>query len=165
MSAGSITGMTIIVALLGVLVVGLLTYMSSLVRRAYELKVELHGEIDRGLRQIESDIEMRSRKMRQDVHDDMGKLKEALKQGVEQRHQETLATLDGTLAAYRDQQDKALGDHARVIEDLRRRQKALQRDLETVALELGRLTGEPAPRLTTGKTPPPEKPASSTGNA
>lgn len=145
MSAGSITAVTIIVGLLGVLVIGLLSYMSSLVRRAYELKVELRSELERGLAQMEGDIDMRSKKMRQDVQDDVTKLKNALRQDVEQRHAETLRTVNETVAAFREQQERTLADHVRAIEDLRRRHKALLHDVELVNTDVATLTGR-APR-------------------
>jgi small-conductance mechanosensitive channel len=132
MDVGSITGMTVIVALLGVLVVGLLSYMSSLVRRAYELKVELHNEIDRGLKRIEEDLDVKNRRLKREAQDDIAKSKDAIRQENDRRQEETVALLDGTLDAFREQIQAAHGDQNRAIEDLRARHATLKREIAQI---------------------------------
>lgn len=141
MSVGSITGITIVVALLGVLVVGLLSYMSSLVRRAYELKVELHGEMDRGLRQIETDMDLRAKHARRDLQEEMGKLRETLKTEGERRHEDLIASVDATLDAWRAEQVKVQTANTQAVEELRQRHRVLQQELSAVNAELRRLGG------------------------
>lgn len=138
MDVGSVTGMTVIVALLGVLVVGLLTYMSALVRRAYELKVELHNEIERGLKRIEEDLEAKNRRLRREVQDDIGKSKDAIRQDNDRRYEETIGLLDGTLDAFREQLQTSTAEQNKAIEDLRARHATLKREMTHVNAALAR---------------------------
>lgn len=124
MNAGSVTGMTVVIALLGVLVVGLLTYMSALVRRAYELRVELHNEIERGLRRIEDDLDAKSRRLKREVQEDIGKSKDAIRQDNDRRYEETINQLYGALDAYREQLQTATVEQDKAVEELRARQAA-----------------------------------------
>ncbi|EKV28109.1 hypothetical protein C882_1110 [Caenispirillum salinarum AK4] len=145
MDVGSVTGMTVIVALLGVLVVGLLTYMSALVRRAYELKVELHNEIERGLKRIDEDLDAKNRRLKREVQDDIAKSKDAIRQDNERRHEETISLVDGTLDAFREQLQTTTAEQNKVIEDLRARQATLKREISHVNAALQRAGVAPAP--------------------
>lgn len=156
MAAESLTGFTVIIALLGVLVVGLLTYMSSLVRRAYELKVELHNEIERGLRRIEEDLDTKNRRLRREVQDDIAKSKDAIIQDNERRHDETVGIVDGTVAVLREQVESINEEQTLAIEDLRARHAALKREIAHVSAALHRRVVAPPPS-TAAPSPTPNR--------
>lgn len=80
-----IIGVTVGAALIIVLVIGLLSYMSSLVKSAYEIKVEIRSDMEAGLKKAEEDLTKKSKWMRQELGEDVGKMKAALEQDAERR--------------------------------------------------------------------------------
>ncbi|WP_404384521.1 hypothetical protein [Caenispirillum salinarum] len=162
MDVGSVTGMTVIVALLGVLVVGLLTYMSALVRRAYELKVELHNEIERGLKRIDEDLDAKNRRLKREVQDDIAKSKDAIRQDNERRHEETIGLVDGTLDAFREQLQTTTTEQNRVIDELRARHATLKREITHVNAALQKAGVAPAPSPSTSPAEAAGRPSGAT---
>lgn len=145
MSMSSVAGMTIGLALLAVLVIGLLTYMSALVRKAYELKVELNAVLDRRLAEIEEEAAGRSKKIRREVLDDVAKLKDQLARDVDRLTAEAAAGTAETIAELRRDGEAARVAQAQAIDDLRRRQLELQRALEAVGRDFARMSAAAQP--------------------
>lgn len=156
MSMSSVAGMTIGLALLAVLVIGLLTYMSALVRKAYELKVELNAVLDRRLAEIEEEAAGRSKKIRREVLDDVAKLKDQVARDAERLSAEAAAGAVAQIADLRRDREAARLAQAQAIDDLRRRQMDLQRALEAVGRDLARMSAAAQPAV-----PVPPRPARS----
>lgn len=143
MSTPSIAAVAIGLALFAVLVIGLLTYLSGLMRKAYELKVELDTKLDLRLAQIEDDVAARAKRLRKEVQEDVAKMRDGVLREAEQRGAAFAAEALDQVAVLREQADAGRAADAQAVEDLRRRHQELQRALEALRRDLVRLGAAP----------------------
>lgn len=57
---------------------GLMVYMGNLVRSAYEIKVQINADVDERLNKMSEDLDKKSRWIKRDLLEEIGKIKEAL---------------------------------------------------------------------------------------
>lgn len=88
MSFLSITGVTLFIALAIVFAGSVVAYMARLVRHAYELKMELRGSLDDGLKQVNEEFDKRARAIRRDLIEEATKLREAVDTDAKRRIEE-----------------------------------------------------------------------------
>ncbi len=139
MSMSSVAGMTIALALLAVLVIGLLSYMSALVRKAYELKVEVNALIDHRLKEVEEHMLGRGRQMRRDLQEELGKVRDTMAREAEAHRQDITAATAGQVSALRSDTEAMRVALLQALEDTTRRQQELQRALESLQRDVARL--------------------------
>lgn len=144
MSMSSVAGMTIALALLAVLVIGLLSYMSSLVRKAYELKVEVNALIDHRLKEVEEHMLGRGRQMRRDLQEELGKIRDGMAREAESHRQDVTAAATAQVAALRSDTEAMRAALVQALEDAGRRQRELQRTVEALQRDLVRLSAAAA---------------------
>lgn len=128
-----LTGLTVSVAALVVGLFLLLSYLSSLVKSAYHIRVEIRADMEKNLKQISQELAKRSRLVRSELSKDAGRIRKSLEQ-------------DNAVRVDRMENDlKAL-----VEETARKHDALLQERLDAIALRLASLgnTG-PKPGNTT----------------
>lgn len=99
--------MTILVFSLGIgallVAVGwLIVYVSSLVKSAYQLKVEIQAQLEEGIRKLEEDMEKKSRWIKRDVLEELEKIKAALTADNARKFEEFAGTVTGMLTKYEE---------------------------------------------------------------
>ena len=78
MSAVSTAIVTLLVAMVVVFCVALIIYLSSLVKNAYQIKVEMRGELDDGMKKIDEELNKRSRWIKRELLEEIEKVKVAM---------------------------------------------------------------------------------------
>ncbi|MBY0431574.1 MAG: hypothetical protein K2Q10_10275 [Rhodospirillales bacterium] len=129
--------MLITLAIGALLVVGggLVTYMASLVKSAYAIRVEIRTEMDEGMRRIEDDMDKKSRWIKRDLIEEMEKTRNALNTENQRRAGEMAEVLNKRLVemdtAYRNDRIeilKLLDNQRQMILSLDQRLRALKRE-------------------------------------
>lgn len=147
MDAFSIVSISAFVTVAVFLVGLLISYMASLIRSAYQIKVELRNDVDCALGEMHVQMEQRTKAMRREVGEESGKVRAAL----EARTQETLAEIRQDLDAFlRESQDESHRD----VKELRSQVAFLKERVERLEGSLGvtgGLTGGGAGGASTGR--------------
>ncbi|MBF0307475.1 MAG: hypothetical protein HQL41_17725, partial [Alphaproteobacteria bacterium] len=80
----------------GVLIIGggLMMYMGSLVKSAYQIKVEIRSEMEQGIRRLEEDIDKKSKWIKRDLIEEIDKMKAAVQTDNTKRFNEFLDTIN-----------------------------------------------------------------------
>ncbi len=120
-----------------VLVIGgaLVMYMGSLVKSAYQLKIEIKAEMDEGQKKIQDDVDKKLRWIKRELIEEIDKIKVGLLADHQRRLTETTAILDQRLAEataeWRNDRAatiSALGALQRDVAVLDQRQRSLRRE-------------------------------------
>ena len=88
MSFAAVLGITLVLVTVVVLGVTLVTYLSSLARSAYELKVELRREMEDGLKRIEAETTRQTKFARGELMAEIERCRTATNDDIERRHAE-----------------------------------------------------------------------------
>ena len=146
MDSATITGITLVVAVVVVFVVGLLSYVSSLVKNAYQIKVEMRSDMEAGLKRVEDDLNKKSKWMRSQLAEEVTKLKDNL----EQDNARKLDTLQNRLqSSIQEAQKLASSGHQenrKVVTELSRRLASLEKDMAALKAESERRSALLRPR-------------------
>ncbi|MBF0391265.1 MAG: hypothetical protein HQL38_01170, partial [Alphaproteobacteria bacterium] len=135
----------------GVLIIGggLMMYMGSLVKSAYQIKVEIRSEMEQGIRRLEEDIDKKSKWIKRDLIEEIDKMKAAVQTDNTKRFNEFLDTINKRVAEFesgvtRDRNEilKVIENHRQTITNLDQRMRALKR--EQKAGEIGASRAAPA---------------------
>ncbi|MFA7428538.1 MAG: hypothetical protein WCZ23_00105 [Rhodospirillaceae bacterium] len=138
MSFGAVAGITLAIALVLVMGVGLMSYVSSLVKNAYQIKVELRADVESAIARMEGEMDRRGKALRKELGDDAGRLRENVQQDNERRIKAIDEQLQKTL---RDLTDAGRADKAAMqstLVDLQRRMKSLETDVAAIKEDLSR---------------------------
>ncbi len=138
MGFGAVAVITIVIALVLIMGVGLMSYVSSLVKNAYQIKVELRNDVESAIARMEGELDRRGKALRKELGDDTGKLRDSVQQDNDRRIKEIEDRLQKTLqdltVAGRD--EKAATQTA--LTDMRRRLKTLESDVVAIKGDLSR---------------------------
>lgn len=119
MSPLSTIAVTLVVALMIVLGGVLLAYVSSLVKSAYQIRVELRNDLDAALTEQQADIERRTKWMKREASDEIAKVRSTIEaqttQGLADMHATLVETTQAVLEANR-QETSALKDQVAALE-------------------------------------------------
>lgn len=138
MSFGAIAGITLTIAVVVVMGVALMSYISSLVKNAYQIKVELRSDVENAIARMEAEMDRRGKALRKELGDDSAQVREAVRHDNERRVKEIEERLQKSA---KDLQDAARTDKAavqNVLADLQSRLKGLEADMAAVKGELAR---------------------------
>ncbi len=141
-----------------VIVIGgaLVWYMGSLVKSAYQLKIDMQADMEAGRKRIEDDVEKKMRLIKRDIVDEVEKIKTALQTDAQRRMNEIADTLGKRLTEVIEEWRVQHDETARLLEGLRhditvldQRQRNLRREQKPVAGEqppaAGVAEAEPTP--------------------
>lgn len=138
MSFGAVAGITLAIAVVVVVGVALMSYVSSLVKNAYQIKVELRSDVESAIARMEAEMDRRGKSLRKELGDDAAQLREAVRHDNERRVKEIEERLQKSA---KDLQDAARTDKAAtqsVLADMQKRLKGLEADMAAVKGELAR---------------------------
>lgn len=135
----SVTALTIGIAVIIIVAAALIAYMSSLVKNAYEIKVQMQADMEDGMKRIEQDVE----KKLQWIKRDLSEQAEKARSSIEERHQHLREELRGEIKAANDLLEQEYGaERTEVI----RMVSALTADLARVKQSLSARSHSPQPR-------------------
>ncbi|MBF0333842.1 MAG: hypothetical protein HQL40_09395, partial [Alphaproteobacteria bacterium] len=110
-------------------------YMGSLVKSAYQIKVEIRSEMEQGIRRLEEDIDKKSKWIKRDLVEEIDKMKAAVQTDNTKRFNEFLDTINKRVAEFesgvtRDRNEilKVIENHRQTITNLDQRMRALKRE-------------------------------------
>ncbi len=146
MSYATITGITIAIAVVVVIGIGLLSYMSSLIKSAYQIKVEMRSDLENGLKKIEEELRQKSKWMRSEVGEDVVKMKDAIERENDRRLTQIQEQLQGIVREADEASRAERGDLRAALLQVRQSVSALDKDVSALKDEAARRAalGRPA---------------------
>lgn len=154
----TLTVVTIGVAAVVVLGFFLISYMSSLVKNAYQIKVEMRNDMETNFRRIEDELTKKSKWMRAELGEDVSKMKTSVETendrrltSIETRLKETVAQLDELVRGDRQ-------DMRQVMESVQRRLGTIEQDITNLKDEAARRAAIARNRRPEDQQPPPPRP-------
>ncbi|GAB3124571.1 hypothetical protein [Novispirillum itersonii] len=145
----TLTVVTIGVAAVVVLGFFLISYMSNLVKNAYQIKVEMRNDMEANFRKIEDELTKKSKWMRAELGEDVSKMKSSVETendrrltSIETRLRETVAQLDELVRGER--------------QEIRQSVESIQRRLGTIEQDITNLKDEAARRAAIARSRKPE---------
>jgi cell division protein FtsX len=140
MSFWTVTLISLAIGLLLVIGGSLVVYMGSLVKNAYELKVEIQNDMEAGLKRIEEESEKKTRWIKRDLIEEIEKLKSSLSTDNQRKFGEmteglvkSVAELEQTHKRDRQEMIKVIDALRQDIMTLDQRLKSLKRDAQAPA--------------------------------
>lgn len=155
----TLTVVTIGVAAVVVLGFFLISYMSNLVKNAYQIKVEMRNDMEANFRKIEDELTKKSKWMRAELGEDVSKMKTSVETEndrrltiIETRLKETVAQLDDLVRGDRQ-------DTRQAMESVLRRLGTIEQDITNLKDEAARRAAIARSRKPEDLQPPPPRPA------
>ncbi len=118
MSFFTLTVIIFIVAMVGVFAAALIFYLSSLVKSAYHIKIEMRNDLDEGLKRIDEELNKRSRWIKREILEDVEKIKTAVVADYQRRDSDVNEESRKNLTAVEEALRKDLAEHAKSIKEL-----------------------------------------------
>lgn len=135
MSFWTVILISLAIGLLLVIGGSLVVYMGSLVKNAYELKVEIQNDMEAGLKRIEEESEKKTRWIKRDLIEEIEKLKSSLSTDNQRKFGEmteglvkSVAELEQTYKRDRQEMIKVIDALRQDVITLDQRLKSLKRD-------------------------------------
>ncbi len=143
----SMTSVLIVSLAAGIILVvggGLMMYMASLVKNAYELKVQINTDIDERLAKMAEDLDKKSRWIKRDLLEDIDKVKVALETDNARKFQELgepllkrIEELDQIIRKERSEWVKAIESDRENLTKLDGKIGGLRRDIKRLEQQAG----------------------------
>ncbi|PKU25869.1 hypothetical protein CWS72_04755 [Telmatospirillum siberiense] len=113
----------------------LVIYMGSLVKSAYQLKIEIKGDVEEAFRRLEGDVEKKIRKVKHELVEEVDKIKVALQTDNQRKISEMLDGFSKRLSACETALASDRTEIGTVLEGLRRDVTVLDQRLRFVRRE------------------------------
>jgi len=81
----TVTIVIFLVALIGVFAVALIVYLSSLVKSAYQIKVEMRSDLEEGLKRADEELNKRSRWIKRELLEEIERIKTGMQTDITNR--------------------------------------------------------------------------------
>ena len=81
----TVTIVIFIVALIGVFAVALIVYLSSLVKSAYQIKIEMRNDLEEGLKRADEELNKRSRWIKRELLEEIERIKGGMQADITNR--------------------------------------------------------------------------------
>jgi hypothetical protein len=107
-----------IVALIGVFATALIFYLSSLVKSAYHIKIEMRNTLEDGLKRVDEELNKRSRSIKREILEDVEKTKANMVADYQRRDTEVGEEARKNLTAVEEALRQALAEHAKTMKEL-----------------------------------------------
>ena len=119
MSFWTVTLISLAIGLLLVIGGSLVVYMGSLVKNAYELKVEIQNDMEAGLKRIEEESEKKTRWIKRDLIEEIEKLKTSLSTDNQRKFGEMTEGLVKSVAELEQTYKRDRQEMVKIIDALR----------------------------------------------
>jgi len=147
MNFWTVTLVSLAIGLLLVIGGSLVVYMGSLVKNAYQLKIEIQSDMEAGLRRIEEESEKKTRWIKRDLVEEIDKMKTALTTD----NQRKLSELTESLAKRVEEVDQA---QKRDRQEMVKVVDAMRQDIMTLDQRIKSLRQQPPPAQPAASPPP-----------
>lgn len=144
----SITLIGLVAGLILVIGGALVVHMGSLVKNAYELKVEIKSDVEEGQKRIEAEVDKRLKWIKHDLIEDLEKSKAAIETTTQRQLSESLLAMDKRLAELTEGLAKDRADYGKVLEGLRTDIMVLDQRIKNLRRETKPPEPSPAPAAT-----------------
>ncbi len=138
---------------------GLMMYMANLVRNAYEIKVQINSDLDERLKIISDDLDKKSLWIKQELTEELEKIKLGLSQSNARSLQEMAEPLSRRIAALEDILKKDRTDWSKAVDDTRQGNTSLDAKLVQFRKDMRRIEEKLGIEPTSATLGPPPKPA------
>jgi hypothetical protein len=156
----TVTIVIFIVALIGVFAVALIVYLSSLVKSAYQIKIEMRNDLEEGLKRADEELNKRSRWIKRELLEEIEKIKGGLQADISNRGvtilEESRKMVAGAEEGMRHdlaETNRLLGEARDMVYALEHKVKSLRREAHGTGEAAAKPAGEGA------SPPPPSTPA------
>ncbi len=123
MNFASVIGIALVIGTIAVLGIAIVSYMSSLVRNAYELKVEMRKDLDDGIKQVKAETIKSVKSARTELMGEVDRTRNNLMDDLKARQAATEATLTAELkkrdAAWAEEREALTTQIAELKEQLK----------------------------------------------
>jgi cell division protein FtsX len=126
----TLIGITVALALVLILVGAMVNYMSSLVKSAYQIKVELRNELESSLKDMAVDIDRRAKGLKRDLVEEANKVREGLETANRNRFEELKSNLIALTNEAQEAQSKEMNSVVEGITILAARLAVLEQESE-----------------------------------
>jgi len=162
MTFWSVALISLVIGLFLVIGGALVVYMGSLVKSAYEIKVEIQSDLEAGLKKIEEETEKKIRWIKRDVVEEVDKIKSGMASDNQRRLAELTENLGSRVAALEAAQKQGQPEFSKALEALRQdiisldqRTKAMRREQKPAEAPTAPTAAAPTPAATPPPTEPP----------
>jgi ABC-type transporter Mla subunit MlaD len=136
---------------------GLMMYMANLVKNAYEIKVQINADMDERINAISDDMDKKSKWIKQELVDELDKIKASLSQSNARTLQEMAEPLSKRIEAVEQILKKERTDLTKAIEDTRQGNTGLDAKLVQFRKDLRRIEEKLGLDPTSASLGPPPK--------
>ncbi|HVI51271.1 MAG TPA: hypothetical protein VM661_08695 [Candidatus Sulfotelmatobacter sp.] len=137
MNFWTVTMVSLVIGLLLVIGGALVLYMGSLVKNAYQLKVEIQNDLEAGLKRVEEESEKKTRWIKRDLVEEIDKMKTALSTDNQRKLGELTDSLAKRVEEIEQSQKRDRQDLTRIVE-------AMRQDIMTLDQRIKSLRHQPA---------------------
>ncbi|AEO48603.1 hypothetical protein [Rhodospirillum rubrum] len=149
----TLIGILVVAGLAIVLIGAMINYMSSLVKSAYQIKIELRADLESGLQSMRDDIDRRAKWAKGEMIEETAKIRDSLTQQANDRTSALRESLLRAVVEARDADLTAIAAMADRVGLLDRRISSLEQ--ETAYRRDMTLRARHTPGTATEATPPP----------
>ncbi|MDK9720549.1 MAG: hypothetical protein OEL53_05135 [Rhodospirillales bacterium] len=132
----TVTVIIFIVALIGVFAVALIVYLSSLVKSAYQIKIEMRNDLEEGLKRADEELNKRSRWIKRELLDEIEKIKGGLQADITNRGVTILDESHKQIAGVEEGLRKDLAETNRLLGEARDLLYALDHRVKSIRREV-----------------------------
>jgi len=125
MSFASVIGIALVVGVVAVIGIAIVSYMSSLVRNAYEIKVEMRKDLDEGIKQAKAETIRQTKAARAELASEIERSRTGILEDLKTRH----ASMESAIAEELKKRDEA---HQDEVENLHSIIQELRDQIETL---------------------------------
>lgn len=105
MSFAAVLGITLVLVGAAALGIALVTYLSSLAKSAYELKIEMRREMENGMKRVEAETNRQTKFARTELMSEIERCRAASVEDIERRHADQQAATLAREAAWAAERD------------------------------------------------------------
>jgi hypothetical protein len=139
----TVTVVIFIVALVGVFAVALIVYLSSLVKSAYQIKVEMRNDLEEGLRRADDELNKRSRWIKRELLEEIEKIKGGLQIDISNRSTANLEEARKMVTGAEESLRQELAETNRLLGEARDLAYALDHKVKALRRESQAAPGAP----------------------
>lgn len=158
MNFWTVTMISLVIGLLLVIGGALVMYMGSLVKNAYELKVEIQNDLEAGLKRVEEESEKKTRWIKRDLVEEIDKVKTALSADNQRKLSELTDSLAQRVDEIEQAQKRDRQDMGKIVEAMRQDIMTLDQRLKHLRQQAPAARAE-APSQTSQAATPEQAPA------
>ncbi|MBF0353804.1 MAG: hypothetical protein HQL43_01015 [Alphaproteobacteria bacterium] len=137
----TVTIVIFIVALIGVFAVALIVYLSSLVKSAYQIKIEMRNDLEEGLKRADEELNKRSRWIKRELLEEIERIKSNMQADITNRGITVLEEARKMVAGSEEGIRHDLAENTRLLNEARDLLYALEHKVKALRREAQGMSG------------------------